>query len=113
MLIKLVLWAHPDAIKYNTINQWPVSGAPSRHQRPRQLNFVNTKITKTIHTEPSIEIPALASAQEMTQSTGETANIRGEMASVMAREEEIPRSNNGDSARRLKTQRIFRSSRRF
>jgi hypothetical protein len=41
------------------------------------LNFVNTKITKTIHTEPSTEIPALASAQEMTRSTGETANIAG------------------------------------
>jgi hypothetical protein len=27
--------------------------------------------------EPSTEIPALASAQEMTQSTGETANIAG------------------------------------
>lgn len=76
-----MLWAHPEAIKYSTTNHQHVSGAPTRHQRARHLNFVTANTTKTIHTNVKKMLTFMAPSMELGGVTNSTAIPRTEMTS--------------------------------
>ena len=76
-----MLWAHPEAIKYSTINHQQVSGVPTRHQRARHLNFVKANATKTIHASVRNMLTFMAPSMEPGAVTNGTAMPRTAMTS--------------------------------